>query len=164
MQKRMSGVLLVVFLAVSSGTFAQLQGTGMLFLRQPDSPTVLVETTHNVKDLLESAKLKNQSSQRVTGYRIGWVAVYPTGREKVALGLPVELPLGISPGATINVPAQGVSMDYPKEGALAVVFFVTDVRTSGQNGTTESSVWRLSLEKFEEQALALTKSAINSPK
>ena len=95
MQKRMSGVLLVVFLAVSSGTFAQLQGTGMLFLRQPDSPAVLVETTHNVKDLLESAKLKNQSSQRVTGYRIGWVAVYPTGEEKVALGLPVELPLGI---------------------------------------------------------------------
>ena len=63
MQKRMSGVLLVVSLAVSSVTFAQRQGTGMLFFQQSDSAAVLIETTPGIKDLLESAKLKNQSSQ-----------------------------------------------------------------------------------------------------
>ena len=162
MQKLMSRLLVAVFLTVSSETFAQRQGTGMLFLEQPDSPAVLVETTHSIKDLLESAKLKNRSSHRITGYRIGWVAVYPTGKDKVGLGFPVDLPLGISPGATIDVPAQRVSMDHAKEGAMAVVFFVTDVRTSGQNGTTESSVWRATLEKVEEQALARTKSATSS--
>ncbi len=162
MQKLMSGLILAVFLTVSSETFAQRQGTGMLFLEQPDSPAFLIETTHGIKDLLKSAKLKNRSSQRITGYRIGWVAVYPTGKDKVGLGFPVELPLGISPGATIDVPAQRVSMDYAEEGALAVIFFVTDVRTLGQNGTTESSVWRPALERFEEQAIALTKSTISS--
>ena len=159
MQKLISGVLLAVILAVSSGAFAQGRGTGMLFLPQSNSPAILVETTHGTKDLLESAKLKNQSRQLIIGYRIGWIGVYPTGKEKVGLGLPVDLPLGVRPGTTIDVPAQGVSMDYAKEGAVTVVFFVTDVRTSTPNGTTESSVWRPAIEIFEAQALSLTKSA-----
>jgi hypothetical protein len=160
MRKLIAGVLLAVFLAVSSGAFAQGQGTGMLFLPQSDSPAILVETTRTNKDLLESAKLKNQSGQLITGYRIGWVAVYPTGKDKVGLGLPVDLPLGVRPGATIDVPAQGVSMDYAKEGAITLVFFVTDVRTLASNGTTAEGVWRPPLEQFEQQALSLTKSAI----
>ena len=130
----------------------------MLFLPQPESPAVLVETVHGNKDLLKSAKLQNRSSKPIVGYRIGWVAVYPSGKEKVGLGLPVDLPLGVRPGTTIDVPAQGVSMDYAKEGAIALVFFVTDVRTP--NGATAEGVWRPALEKFEEQALSLTKSAI----
>jgi hypothetical protein len=158
MQKLFSGVLLTVFLSVSSGALAQSQGTGMMFLPQSDSPAILVETTHGTKDLLESAKLKNRSGQLIIGYRIGWVAVYSTGKEKVGLGLPVDLPLGVRPGTTIDVPAQGVSMDYAKEGAIAVVFFVTDVRTAPPNGTTESNVWRPTLEKLEEQAFSLAKS------
>jgi hypothetical protein len=162
MQKLMSGLLVVVFFALTSGTLAQHQGTAMTSLPQPDAPAFLVETTHGTKDLLKSARLKNRSSERITGYRIGWIAVYPTGKDRVGLGFPVELPLGVSPGATIEVPAQRVSMDNAQEGALAVIFFVTDVRTRGQNSTTESSVWRPALEKLEEQALALTKSTISS--
>ena len=157
MLKLLSVVLSVAFLAASSNAFAQGEGTGMLFLQQSDAPASLVQTSHGMKDLLTSAKLKNQSSQIITGYRIGWVAVYGNGKEKVGLGLPVDLPLGVSPGATIDVPAQGVTMDYTKEGAVMVVFFVTEIRSAGQPGTAESSVWRPSLEKFEDQALSLTK-------
>jgi hypothetical protein len=51
-------------------------------------------------------------------------------------------------------------MDYAKEGAIALVFFVTDVRTPAPNGATVESVWRPALEKFEEQALSATKSVI----
>jgi hypothetical protein len=160
MQRLMSAALLVMFLAVLPRAFAQGQGTAMLFLPQPESPAVLVETVHGNKDLLKSAKLQNRSSEPIVGYRIGWVAVYPSGKEKVGLGLPVDLPLGVRPGTTIDVPAQGVSIDYAKEGAIALVFFVTDVRTPAPNGATVESVWRPALEKFEEQALSATKSAI----
>jgi hypothetical protein len=160
MQKLIPVVLLVVFLAASSGVFAQGQGTGMLFLPQPDSPAALVETTHGNKDLLQAAKLQNRSSELIVGYRIGWIAVYPSGKEKVGLGLPVDLPLGVRPGTTIDVPAQGVSTDYAKEGAIALIFFVTDVRTPAPDGATAEGVWRPALEKFEEQALSITKSAI----
>jgi hypothetical protein len=162
MRKVPLGVLLLVFCACSQGAFAQGSGTGMLFLPQSDAPAILIETTHGVKDLLESAKLKNRSNQVITGYRIGWVAVYASGREKIGLGLPVDLPLGIRPGATIDVPAQGVSMDYAKEGAINIVFFVTDVHTSGQNGTTESGIWRPAIAIIEKQALSLTKSEMRS--
>ena len=129
----------------------------MMSLRQPDCPVMLIESTHGIRDLLLSARLRNQSEQLVTGYRIGWVAVYPTGKEKVGLGVSVDLPLGIRPGATIDVPAQGVSADYVTEKAMSVVFFVTDVRTAPAGGNTKESVWSPSLDKFEEQALTLTK-------
>lgn len=42
--------------------------------------------------------------------------------------------------------------------ALMTVFFVTEIRSADQRGTEESSVWRPSLENFEDQALSLTKS------
>jgi hypothetical protein len=158
MRKLTSGVLLIAFLTVSARTFAQHQGTGLCFLPQSDSPASLVQTTHSLKDLLESAKVKNRSNQLIVGYRIGWIAVYSTGKEKVGLGLPVDLPSGVSPGATVDVPAQGVSIDYAKEGAMAVVFFVADVRTPAQSPATESNVWKASLEKCEEQALVMSKS------
>jgi len=130
----------------------------MLFLRQTDSPAVLVQTTHSLTDLLQSAKLKNVSGDLVTGYRIGWVVVYSTGKEKTGLGLPVDVPSGIRAGATADVPAQGVSADSVKDGAIAVVFFVTDVRVTGNNGSVASKVWKAELPKIEEQALAMTKS------
>jgi hypothetical protein len=115
------------------------------------------ETKHGTKDFLLSATLLNQSNQLVTGYRIGWVAVYPSGKEKVSLGLAVDLPLGIRPGAAIDVPSQGVSPDFVTPTAMSVVFFVTDVRTMPVNGSTTPNVWSPSLDKFEEQALTMTK-------
>ena len=60
--------------------------------------------------------------------------------------------------ATVDVPAQGISIDYAKEGAMAVVFFVADVRTAAQSPATESNVWKASLDKCEEQALSMSKS------
>ena len=59
MQRLMSAALLVMFLAVLPRAFAQGQGTAMLFLPQPESPAVLVESVHTNKDLLKSVKLQN---------------------------------------------------------------------------------------------------------
>ncbi len=162
MRKLMFGVLLTVFLALSSGALGQRQGTGMLHLRPADCPAILVESKHASTDMLESAVLKNVGSKPITGYRIGWIAIYPTGKDKVGLGVSVDLPLGIASGTTVEVPAQGVSMDYAKEGAIAVVFFVTDIRTSKENGATESIVWKPALEELEQQALMMTKSVMSS--
>jgi hypothetical protein len=147
--------IFVMLLVVSPTVLAQ--GTTMMSLRQNDCPLMFLETKHGVQDFLLSAKLRNQSDQLVTGYRIGWVAVYPTGKERVGLGLSVDLPLGIEPGATIGVPAQGVSPDFVTPAAMSVVFFVTDVRTASVNGDAASNVWSPSLDKFEEQALTMTK-------
>jgi hypothetical protein len=85
MQRLISTALLVMFLAVLPRAFAQGQGTAMLFLPQPESPAVLVETYHGNKDLFKSAKLQNRSSEPIVGYRIGWVAVYLDSTREILL-------------------------------------------------------------------------------
>jgi hypothetical protein len=147
--------LLIVVPALS----AQVQNTAMLRLSQPDAPGILVRTLHG-KDYLQSATLKNIGTAPITGYRIGWVEVYPEkmanygayqramlgGKDKIALGYRVDVPEGIDPMKTTDVPAQGVSDCSYWEGATAVVFFVAEVRTA--TGT----VWKADLDKAEDEA------------
>jgi hypothetical protein len=102
----------------------------MIWLRQPDSPAIFVRTVHSHKDFLRNATPKNVSTISRTGYRIGWVVVYSGGKDKVGLGLPVDVPEGIDPGRTVEVPAQRVSPSSSAEGASAVVFFITDVHSA----------------------------------
>ena len=138
---------------------AQVQNTAMLRLSQPDSPAILVRTLHG-KDFLQSATLKNIGTVPIIGYRIGWVEVYPEkmanygayqramlgGKDKIGLGYRVDVPEGIDPMKTTDVPAQGVSDCSYWEGATAVVFFVAEVRTA--TGTA----WKADLDKAEEEA------------
>lgn len=144
-------------LTISPGCFGQVHGgTGMIMLEQPDSPAILIETHHTTKDLLQSAKLKNIGKRLVTSYRVGWVVVYPSGRNKVGLGLPIDVPAGIRPGEIANVPAQTVSLDFAKEGGSAVVFFVTDVYSAG--GPT----WKPDLDKIEQKARQMERADRNA--
>ena len=124
---------------------AQVQNTAMLRLSQPEGPAILVRTLHG-KDFLQSATLKNVGTAPITEYRVGWVEVYREGKDKIGLGYRVEVPEGIDPAKTTEVPAQGVSDCSYWEGATAVVFFVAEVRTS--TGTA----WKAELEKVEEDA------------
>ena len=135
-----------LILGISPKALGQGDGTGMMMLAQPDSPAILIETNHTTTDLLQSAKLMNVSEHSVTGYRIGWVVVYPSGRSKVGLGLAIDVPAGIKPGEVANVPAQAVSLDFVKEGASAVFFFVTDVYSTGV------PAWKPELVKVEQKA------------
>jgi hypothetical protein len=162
MRKLLLGCFFALLLTVSSGSFGYDQGTGILYLEQTDSPAVLVGGHHTIKDLLESAKLKNVSKRPLISYRIGWVVVYPTGKDRVGLGLPVDVPAGISPGDTADVPAQGVSTDFSKEGASAVVFFVTDVHSAGDNILAVDNIWKPDLEMIEEKARTMTKAVFAS--
>jgi hypothetical protein len=114
-----------------------------------NSPAALIQTHHTNKDFLQSAVLKNVGNQTITEYRIGWVVVHPSGKSKVGLGLPVTVPDGFKPGETVDVPSQQVSTDFWKEGASAVVFFVTDVSLAG-NGS-----WKTDLRSSEEAARGL---------
>jgi hypothetical protein len=136
---------------MTSSLMGQEQSTAMLTLKQPDSPGILVRSVHSNKDFLQSAGLKNVSSVSLTGYRIGWVVVYPGGRNKVGLGLRVDVPEGIDPGQTAEVPAQGVSPHFYADGASAVVFFVTDVHTA------TNIVWKPELEKIEQEARQMSR-------
>jgi hypothetical protein len=121
----------------------------MLWLEQPDCPAALIQTHHTSKDFLQSAILKNVGKQAIRVYRIGWVVVYLSGKSKVGLGLPVGVPDGLNPGETVDVPAQQVSTDFAKEGASAVVFFVTDVHLG------ENNLWKADLETAEQGARKL---------
>jgi len=143
---------LSTLLMMTSSLLGQERGTAMLSLRQPGSPAILVRTVHDVKDFLKSATLKNVSNTSLTGYRIGWVVVYPRGKNKVGLGLPVDVPEGIEPGQIAEVPAQGVSPVFSAEGAYAVVFFVTDVHTA------MGAVWKPELEEIEQASRQMAQS------
>jgi len=129
-------------LLLSSLVLGQNRGTVMLWLGQPKSPAALKRTVHGIEDLLQSATLKNVSDTSLVGYRIGWVVVYPGGKDKVGLGLPVDMPEGLEPEQTTKVPAQGVNPQFA-DGATAVVFFVTEVRT------ISGTVWRPDLSRIE---------------
>lgn len=145
---------LPTLLMVASSVFGQDHGTAMLRLRQPDTPAALVRTVHSVEDFLQSATLKNVSNASLSGYRIGWVVVYPGGKDKVGLGLPVDVPEGLEPGQTAQVPAQGVNPHFAAEGASAVVFFVTDVQT------VSGTVWRPDLARIEQDACRMANSTL----
>lgn len=136
-------------LLVAANSFAQERGTAMLWLEQSDCPAALIQTHHTNKDFLQSAVLKNVGEQAISEYRIGWVVVYPSGKSKVGLGLPVRVPDGLKPGETVDVPAQQVSTDFAKEGVSAVVFFVTDVHLA------ENNLWKADLESAEQAARKL---------
>lgn len=143
----MRSALLGLLLTVAFGVYAQEQpGTAMLSLVQPDCPAMLIRMHHTSKDFLQSAVLKNVGKQPVVAYRIGWVVVFPSGKNKLQLGLPVSIPGGAKPGETTEVPAQQVNPEFAKEGASAVVFFVTDVRFG------EGQVWKADLESTEQEA------------
>ena len=85
------GAILVMLLMVSPTVLAQ--GTAMMSLRHTDCPLTFLETKHGAHDFLLSATLRNQGDQLVTGYRIGWVAVYPSGKERVGLGKTATQPM-----------------------------------------------------------------------
>lgn len=139
---------LATMLILTSSLLGQEGSTSMIWLTQPDSPAIFVRTVHSFKDLLRSATLKNVSNTPLTGYRIGWVVVFPGGKDKVGLGLPVDVPQGIDPGRTVEVPAQRVSPSFSAEGASAVVFFITDVHSA------KGTVWKPELEEIEHEARA----------
>jgi hypothetical protein len=140
-------------LLLASLVLGQDRGTVMLWLRQPKSPAVLTRTVHGIQDLLQSATLKNVSNTSLVGYRIGWVVVYPGSKDKVGLGLPVDMPEGLEPEQTTEVPGQGVNSQFT-DGATAVVFFVTDVRT------ISGTVWRPDLSRIEQGARQMADSTL----
>ena len=142
-------VLASLILLVATDSFAQERGTAMLWLEQSGCPAALIQTHHTLKDFLQSAVLKNVGKQAIREYRIGWVVVYPSGKSRVGLGLPARVPDGLKPGETVDVPAQQVSTDFAKEGASAVVFFVTEVHLA------ENNVWKADLESAEQAARKL---------
>ena len=147
MRRILIGCFSVLLLTISLGSYGQRNGTAIMLLKQPSSPAVFILTQHTTKDLLVSAKLKNVSEHPVTGYRIGWVVVYPSGRSKLILGLPVDVPGGIKPGEVAEVPAQSVSPeDSGKEGAVALLIFLADVHSEAGH------VWKPDLESIEQAA------------
>jgi hypothetical protein len=145
---------LPTLLIVASSVWGQDHVTAMLWLRQANSPATLIQSVHSREDFLQSATLKNVSNASLDSYRIGWVVVFPGGKDKVGLGLPVDVPEGIEPGQTTDVPAQGVNPHFAAEGASAVVFFVTDVRT------LSGTVWRPELARIERDARQMANLAL----
>jgi hypothetical protein len=149
MRTTLSTLVASLVLLVAVNSFAQERGTAMLRLEQSDCPAALIQTNHTTKDFLQSAVLKNVGKQTIREYRIGWVVVYSSGKNKVGLGLPVTVPDGFKPGETVDVPSQQVSTDFWKEGASAVVFFVTDISLA------DKSIWKADLTSTEEAARSL---------
>lgn len=132
----------------------QDHGTAMLRLPQPSCPAILGRSVHSITDFLMSATLKNVSNASLVGYRIGWVVVYPGGKDKVGLGLPVDVPTGLEPGQTTEVPAQGVDPRFASGGATAVVFFVAEVRM------TPGTMWKPELSEVERDARRIASSNV----
>jgi hypothetical protein len=125
-------------------------GIVMVNIPQRYSPAVLVSTIHTRADFLSAATLRNVDQTRVTGYRIGWVMVFPSGKTEVHLGVRTDIPAGIEPGKTWKAPAQSVSPDHAKQGASAIAFFVAEVYLAG------GKPWKANIGQVREQARKAT--------
>jgi hypothetical protein len=118
----------------------------MVNIPQQDSPALLVSSTHSTSDLLSAATLRNVGEVPMSGCRLGWVVVYPSGNDEVHLGEPMNISAGIEPDATWDVPAQSVSPEYTRQGATAIAFFVAEAYPSG------GPPWQADLVQMRQQA------------
>jgi len=124
-------------------------GTAMVNIPQQDSPALLVSTTHTTSDLLSAATLKNVGQRSLSACRLGWVVVFPSGKNEVYLGAPMNIPAGIEPGAKWEAPAQSVSPKYAKQKAAAIAFFVAEAYPLG------GEPWKADLVQIRRQAVSI---------
>jgi hypothetical protein len=99
--------------------------TGMVIARQETAPAQITKATHSLRDVLQAATLQNRSSKVITGFKVGWMSVNDEGKRTSMSGPWINLPAGITPGTTQQVPAQNVAL--AKE-AREMIFFVTEVK------------------------------------
>lgn len=103
--------------------------------RQPKDPATLVSATHSSTDLLSAAVIKNRGAKRIVGYRIAWeIYLAGGGSPQTGLGEWMNVPAGIDPEKTSEVPAQAVSIEPVKKGATRIEFAVGAVKFA--DGTT----------------------------
>lgn len=113
----------------------QKANTVFSIARQPKDPATLVSTTHSSTDLLSAAVIKNRAPKRIVSYRIAWEIHSPGGgKPQTGLGEWMNVPAGIDPEKTSEVPAQAVSIEPVKKGAARVEFAVGAVKFA--DGTT----------------------------
>jgi hypothetical protein len=135
----------VSMLLIMTSSLVAQERTAMIRLSQPAAPAMLVRQNHILGrrgDFLGSATLKNIGTTSLNSYRIGWIAAYPDGKDEIGLGSPIDVPKGVEPGQTVEVPAQNVR----PEGSFTVGFFIAEVHTQA------GIVWKASLGDIEEQA------------
>lgn len=132
-------VISVFFVALLSSIHPLLdqhEDTRMLILHQSESPAILTQATHTSSDLLSSAKLENVSTSSIASYRIGWIAVFRSGKTRSDAG--IEWSAVVAPGQVVEVPAQAVNPRIA-EGATVVAFYVREVQwASGKTWKADS--------------------------
>ncbi len=122
------------------------RGTVILNIPQQDSPAVLISTTHTTSDLLSAATLKNVGKNSLSACRLGWVVVFPSGKNEIHLGARISLSAEVETGATWDAPAQSVNPEYARQGAKIVALFVAEAYPSG------GKPWKADLVQMRQKA------------
>ena len=117
-------VALFFLLAFSAIASDGTTGIVVAFVPQPNAPAALVESTHALSDLLQSARLKNQSQKVITSFTMGWAYVLASGPE-LHSGAVMNVPKGIQPREVYEVSAQAVPL---RKDAKDVYFYVAAVK------------------------------------
>jgi hypothetical protein len=108
------------------------KGISLILIPQPTCPAALVSATHIAFDFLHSAVLRNVGERPLIGFRLGWVARFPSRKPELHLCPPVNLPEAIGHSKTCAVPAQVASPDDVKQGAIQMAFFVAEAFLVGE--------------------------------
>jgi hypothetical protein len=58
---------------------------------------------------------------------LGWIVVFPSGKNEIHLGVQIKIPAGIEAGAACDSPAQAISPEHAKLVATAIAFFIAEV-------------------------------------
>lgn len=121
--------------------------TACSIAHQVGAPARLESVTFGVKNVILGAKLQNAGARPITQYRMGWVVIYGGGKKETVFGPPMNVPVGIAPGATADVPTQAGSMDVLwSKGAREVMVFVKDLQFEG------GGKWRADVASVEKEA------------
>jgi hypothetical protein len=113
-----------------------------------DSDAAILTTAalNHDKALLEQASFVNSSTKKIVAYQIGWILGTSEKDAKITLAPKFEIPDGLPPGATQNVPAIPFPSDAYRPGFRAG-FFVANVQFA------DGSSWSADLKIMKKNAL-----------
>jgi len=126
------------------------KGISLCLISQPDCPAVLITAVHKPSDFLQAAIVRNLSGRPLSGFRLGWALTSISRRLELRLGPLVKLAEPIEPGRICSVPAQGISSDDVRAGAILVSFFVARIFLVGEKP------WKADLGEIKKRVQSVT--------
>jgi hypothetical protein len=145
LQAVLAVVLIFVALTAAHSSNQPSKRVVMVIARQSSAPATLSEATFGRYDLVERAKLTNQSSKTVDSYKIGWITISDSGALRYGKGITLNISGGMPPNESAAVPQQNFSPAILRKDVTRIIFYVAELHFS------DGTQWREKLDTVRQE-------------